>query len=79
MDARRFSIEPWMASRKIAMTLNERECFYRGKGPLLLVTFLWALAKKSNSLAQREKAVYFGQNTLDGATFVCRKLLCSRE
>jgi len=58
MDARRFSTEPWMASRKIAMALSWRDCSYPGKGPFLLVTFLWALAKKSDSLAQRVKAAH---------------------
>jgi hypothetical protein len=59
-----------MPSRKILLNLESRAVAFSGKGPFLLVTFLWALAKKSNSLAQRVKAVYFSQK--DGQAFVLR-------
>ncbi|MEO6137517.1 MAG: hypothetical protein ABIP11_02480 [Luteimonas sp.] len=47
-DVQRFPTEPWMASRKIAKPMTWRDCCV-GEAPFLLVTFLWALSKKSDS------------------------------
>jgi hypothetical protein len=55
---RRFSIEPWMASRKIQTQPDMRRELLSGKWPFLLVTFLWAPAKKSDPAAQRAEALH---------------------
>ena len=54
MDARRFPIEPWMASRKIPKALPVAGLFCRG-GHFFLVTFSLGQQRKRHSAAAADE------------------------